>query len=96
MVQLTRQPFASRLNFLDQQYDEEGKPLGPERYKEIVKERYYIAKHGNISYADTGKMTPTERDYIREFIEEDLKRQRDYIEKNLPSKNTSGGRIKRG
>ena len=82
---------------MDQQYDEEGRPLGPERYKEIVKERYYIAKHGNISYFDTGKMTPVERDYIIEFIEEDLKRQKDFVEKNLPSHNTnmSGSKVKR-
>lgn len=96
MARNTRLPFASRLNFLDQQYDSNGKPLGPERYKEIVKERYYIAKHGNISYADTGKMTPVERDYIREFIEDDLKRQKEYIDKNMPAKKSSGGKIKRG
>ena len=92
----TLQTFASQMNFLDQQYDENGRPLGPERYKEIVKDRYYIAKHGNISYQDTGRMTPTERDYIRNFIEEDLRRQKEYIDKNLPSKHLNGnGTIKR-
>ena len=96
MAQNTLQPFASHLNFLDQQYDENGNPRGPERYKEIVKERYYIAKHGNISYEDTGKMTPVERDYITEFIEADLKRQKEYIEKNIPnSKPASGSSVKR-
>ena len=86
------------MNFLDQQYDEEGKPLGPEKYKEIVRDRYYIAKYGNISYQDTGNMTHIERDYVKSFIEEDLKRQKEYIDKNLTPKtqnNSKGGKIKR-
>jgi len=61
----------------------EGKPYGPERYKEIVKERYYIAKQGNISYADTAKMTPQERDLIMKYIIEDLQNQQNIINQQL-------------
>ena len=84
------------MNFLDQQYDDKGKPLGPEKYKEIVKERYFIAKHSHISYDDTGKMTPRERDYIQEFIVDDLKRQQDYVKNMTQEMRTKGGKIKRG
>ena len=69
---LTRQPFASQMNFLDPQLTEDGKNYGPVRYKHIVKERYYIAKNSHISYEDTGKMTPLERDYIKQFDESTL------------------------
>lgn len=71
MVWNITQPFASQLNFLDPQTDDQGNPWGPVRYKELVKERYYIAKQGHLSYDDVGKMTPTERDMIRQFILED-------------------------
>ena len=71
VVRSTKQPFASQMSFLDPLTTESGEPYGPARYKEIVEERFYIAKKGHISYESTGKMTPTERDYIRHFIIED-------------------------
>lgn len=84
------------MSFLDQQYDEKGKPLGPEKYKEIVKERYFIAKHSHISYDDTGKMTPRERDYIQEFIVDDLKKQSDYVKSITQEMQQNKGKVKRG
>lgn len=57
----------------------EGKPFAKERFKQIVKERYIISKNSNISYQDTGTMTPIEREYVLQFIQEDLKRQIDAI-----------------
>ena len=48
---------------------------GPIRYKEICKERYLISKHSNTSYSDTKDITPTERKYLIEFIQDDLERQ---------------------
>ena len=57
----------------------DGKPYAKERFREIVKERYIIAKHGNIAYEDTGKMSPVERNYVIQFIQEDLQRQIDAI-----------------
>ena len=79
-------PFASQMNFLDQQQTEDGQPYGPVRYKEIVEERFYIAKHGRISYADTGKMTPTERDFIKQFILDDAKHTQEMIDEMQQSR----------
>lgn len=78
--------FTSLQNFLDPQLTKEGNPYGPERYKEIVKERYYISKNINTSYNEVGKMTPTERYYIIEFINQELKKQEEFIRE---SKNKS-------
>ena len=61
----------------------DGHPYGPVRYKQIVNERYLIAKHGNISYADTSNITPLERQYILEFITDELQRQHDMYEKRM-------------
>ena len=54
-------------------------PFGMVRYGEIVKERYYLAKHGNIPYVDSGKMTPQERDLVLKYIIEDLQTQQNLI-----------------
>ena len=60
---------------------EDGKPYGPTRYKEIAKERYLISKHTNTSYDDTATVTPLERNYLLEFLVEDLQRQKDMYDK---------------
>lgn len=73
--------FAQLLNSLDPQLTEEGKPYGPHRYKEIVKERFVISKHTNTSYKDTEEITPVERGYILEFILEDLQHQKEMYDK---------------
>lgn len=75
-------PFASQLSFLDPQKTKDGKPYGPERFKQIVKERYLISKHTNSSYFDTGSITPTERDLLLQFISEDLQKTKEAIEKS--------------
>lgn len=64
----------------------DGKPYSVERFKQIVKERYVISKNSNISYQDTGVMSPVEREYVLQFIQEDLKRQVDAI--NAQTKGT--------
>lgn len=53
---------------MDPQLTNDGKPYGPARYKELVKERYLISRYMNTSYTDLGQLTPTERGYIIEFI----------------------------
>ena len=73
-------PFGTHLNFLDPQKTPDGKPYGPIRYKEIVQERFYISKNLNTSYADTGNITPTEKEYLIDFIIDDIKRQKAQIE----------------
>lgn len=72
---------------MDPQSTEDGKPLGPSKYKEIAKERYIISKHTNTSYKDTEYISPLERGYILEFITEDLQRQKEIYDKALASKN---------
>lgn len=69
------------MNSLDPQTTNDGKPYGPIKYKEIVKERWLIAKNSNIPYSDTETMTPTERYYILEFIADEIKRTNEAIEK---------------
>ena len=60
------------MSFFDQQKTNDGKPYGPIRYKQIVNENYIICKQCNMSYSDVLKMTPTERDYILEFIKREI------------------------
>ena len=69
------------MNSLDPQTTSDGKPYGPLRYKEIVRERWIITKQCNMGYVDTAAMTPTERNYVLEFIAEDIKRTNEAIEK---------------
>ena len=66
---------------MDPQLTTEGKPYGPERYKEIARERYLISKHTNTSYEDTATITPLERGYLLEFLVEDMQRQKDLYDK---------------
>lgn len=65
---------------MDPQKTKDGKPYGPLRYEEIVKERYLISKHINTSYTDTGKITPTERKYILQYMFDELKAQKEQFE----------------
>lgn len=71
------------MSFLDPQLTKDGKPWGPERYKAIVKERYLISKNLNTSYKDIGDITPLEREYLLQFIDEDLKRTKDMLDKQM-------------
>lgn len=67
------------MNFLDPQLTSDGKPYGPTRLKEIVKERYFISKNCNTSYTDTGKISCLEKKYLLEFIRNELEYKRDLI-----------------
>ena len=63
-------------SFLDPQLTSDGKPYGPIRYKNIVRERYEISKRMNTSYNELGEITPREREYLLEFIKKDLEQKR--------------------
>jgi hypothetical protein len=65
---------------LDPQLTNDGKPYGPYRYKQIVKECYLISKNVNTSYIDVMKMTPQERNYLLEFIAEEIQRKQELTE----------------
>lgn len=80
-------PFASLPNSLDPQTTKDGTPYGPMRYKEIVKECYYISHNINTSYNEALKISPSERELLIKMIAEDIKKQKEQIEKNLKNKN---------
>lgn len=60
----------------------DGKPYGPWRYKQIVKECYLISKNCNTSYTDIMNITPLERDYLLNFVADEFKRSQEIINKN--------------
>lgn len=66
---------------MDPQSTDNGKPYGPWRYKQIVKECYIITKNTNTPYSDILEMTPTERELMIEFLSEDFKKQQEQIDK---------------
>lgn len=49
----------------------------PELYKDLVRERYIITKHTNTSYSDTADISYAERNYLIQFIAEDLQRKKE-------------------
>ena len=51
------------------------------RFKGLARERYLISKHTNTSYKDTAYITPIERQYIFEFIMDELQKQKEAYEK---------------
>lgn len=50
----------------------DGRLYAPERFKQIVKERYEISKRINTSYNELGEITPKERQLLLQFIKEDI------------------------
>ena len=79
---------------MDPELTSEGKPYGPERYKEIVHERYLISKHCNTSYADLDNTTPLERQYLLQFIMDELQKQKEMIEEQNRQIGNKNGRAK--
>lgn len=57
-----------------------GKLFAPERFKEIVKERYLISRFSNTSYNEVGNITPLEREYLLEFIYDEKKKEQEAYE----------------
>ena len=66
----SRPSFASGPSFLDPQLSNDGTPFGPKRYKEIVKECWYISDNLNTSYTDVLNLSYQERVYLIECINE--------------------------
>ena len=62
--------FASGPSFLDPQLSNDGTPYGPKRYKEIVKECWYISDNLNTSYTDVLGLSYQERIYLINCINE--------------------------
>ena len=66
---------------MDPESTKDGRPYGPIRYKEIVKECYLISKNINTSYTDVLKITPVERQYILSFLMEEAQRHKEDAER---------------
>ena len=64
-------PFESLESSEHQQLTKDGQPYAPIRYKEIVRECYVISRNINTSYTDLLDITPSEREYLLEFIKEE-------------------------
>ena len=62
--------FASGPSFLDPQLSNDGTPYGPKRYKEIVKECWYISDNLNTSYTDVLNLAYQDRIYLINCINE--------------------------
>ena len=72
---------------MDPQKTKDGKPYGPARYEELVKERYVISSVINTSYNEVGQMTPTERTYIIKYIINEREKQKEQL-KELENRNS--------
>ncbi len=72
--------FASHLNFLDPLTTSDGKPYGPIRYEQIIRECYIISKNSNTSYNEVLQITPRERESIIKYISDEFKRTQEMIE----------------
>lgn len=59
----------------------DGQPYGPIRYKELVRECYFISKNSSTTYKEVLSMTPTERVYITELIQAERREQDKMLEK---------------
>jgi len=57
-------------SFLDPQTSSDGTPYGPKRYKEIVKECWYVSDNLHTSYTDVLDLSFQERFYLIELINE--------------------------
>lgn len=55
-------------SFLDPQTSSDGTPYGPKRYKEIVRECWYISDNLHTSYTDVLDLSFQERFYLIELI----------------------------
>lgn len=60
----------------------EGKPYGPEKYKQLVKSCWIIAKNSNSSYTEIrDKITPTEMGMLLNLIKEEADKNNEAIAK---------------
>lgn len=73
-------------NFLDPPTTSNGEPYGPKRYKEIVKECWYLSDNLNTSYTDILDISFQERVYLIELINEKQQETKRVIDAISPSK----------
>ena len=66
---------------MDPPLTSDGKPYGPVRFRQIVEECYQISKRLNTSYNELMKISPTERSYLLQFLERDIRQENEMWEK---------------
>ena len=62
--------FASGPSFLDPPLSKDGSAYGPKRYKELVKECWYISDNLHTSYTDVLNLAYTDRIFLIDYINE--------------------------
>ena len=72
--------FALDQSFLDPLISKDGSPYGPKRYKEIVRECWFISDQLHTSYADVLDLSYQERVYLIECITDKQKATQQAIE----------------
>lgn len=91
-------------NFLDPLISKDGKPYGPKRFKEIVKECWFISSQLNTSYTDVLDISVQERVYLAECIHDKLEatnkaieevKQKNKMNKATPNKPTTTRHIRK-
>lgn len=75
-------------SFLDPRLSEDGTPYGPKRYKDIVKECWYVSDNTNTSYTDVLDISYLERMYLIKLIGEKREATQNAINE-MKSKTTS-------
>lgn len=79
--------FAQHLNFLGPLKTDDGKPYGPILYKSLIQECYMISRFTHITYDEAMNMTPVERNYISEFLREEVNQRKQAEQKALEENN---------
>lgn len=82
-------------SFLDPPISKDGKPYGPKRFKELVRECWFISDHLHTSYTEVLDLSVTERLQLAECISEKLEAQKRALDEikaknNAKTKSTSG------
>ncbi len=68
-------------SFLDPQTTSDGRPYGPYRYKQLIKECYLIAKNTNTPYTSLMEITPTEKNELLNLILEESQKSQEAVAK---------------
>lgn len=67
-------------SFLDPRTSDDGKPYAPKRFRELVRECWYVSDNTHTSYTDVLDLSYLERYYLIQFINEKKEATREAIE----------------
>jgi hypothetical protein len=77
-------------SFLDPRTSDDGTPYAPKRFKEIVRECWYISDNLSTSYTDVLDLSVAERTFLINFIREKQEATKEAIEKARAKNATTG------